>query len=1101
MLTKIPSNAQNPLKAWLSEFLLNRELFKGPHGKPLYSYQVSEDEYKSLLDLLKEQLRRVDNPLHAMHLGACFCLFVSEQYRRNYNSSWSWSGAETELGISLTPQQHASLTNDGLAYWKRPIRFRDSGRDWLGSLFTEGGLPWPLVQSESHGFGRAVRRGIKHFYRTEGNRRTTADLMADFEEGLPAAFRNLETRRLLAGIVDQLMYLVEHYPLKDQQDPASHLDQQAPGWTDAFPIPLDESNARTLLNDWLRDAGQKRQERKEALEKGRAFICEHFLHGSLPQWSIRTDLTLPPEETFAVDPTTLGSTRLELAYYEGDRLLARGGSVYGQLTVEGIKVRFANPQVTVERRALEEPLSLRLLDNGRTVHCLFFDGSALDYQEAPLVFENRSERWQLVATSSCSVASGLARLRIPQDFFITSEGAVPDTLAQDAENGRWLEIHSDLSLAKGADHYQIELNQTSGDDLKPTLTGVFALYESSPSIVFLGWPRLELPEGYPYPRDELVEFVNGELLDRQRNRSYGLARYTLRNRSGKTLLQRRFGVLPKEFSLSLFLGLGQQPARLLPKGTHLLDLQVVSNSLAVEQSEHALHLRHHEENPPTTFILEAGQDLPPIQLRLPYPYQGARLLDQYGNPSRTRELTLAELIGYRIALTSGLPQGQTFHMELELICTEQPHPKRAFSIRVGTAPVMLNLFSYLSDMQNMLSAVDEQDAYIRLSLETEQPLLKLDIRRYGGQLQWEGRYAFYICNTSNAAMLDGVQAEAMLLSDPKRTPLQLTEKTSETVGTGCFDIPQKMQFQGPWLIYPGEQSSVRFRPGLYITPDNILDSESEVCSLHRAAEFFHPQHNPHVIEQQIAAMAANFNHSGWQYLADLKQHYHHLPLSSFETWKALSRNWEALSFAVFRLEMDESFCARIRDELAVIWEAVPLPLWVQAYRLFHDSIRLTGLPEALVNNLVSNRANVLRCIVSGFDYLGHYLSTGNRKSLPRLPPESVLPIWYQDLRLLHESNRNWPTLLGSELSRWVDRQRLPPLVKALSLMEFTDAVAYLPIFMASVTAGKAKITDLPAPPAHLKFAIRLVSDFDRQGWFIPVHALMVSYLLASQDEA
>lgn len=248
-------------------------------------------------------------------------------------------------------------------------------------------------------------------------------------------------------------------------------------------------------------------------------------------------------------------------------------------------------------------------------------------------------------------------------------------------------------------------------------------------------------------------------------------------------------------------------------------------------------------------------------------------------------------------------------------------------------------------------------------------------------------------------------------------------------------------------------------------------------------------------------MAADFNHSGWQYLADLKQHYRHLPLSSFETWKALSRNQEALSFAVFRLEMDESFCARIRDELAVIWEAVPLPLWVQAYRLFHDCMRLTGLPEALVNNLVSNRANVLRCIVSGFDYLGDYLSTGNRSALTRLPPASVLPIWYQDLRRLHESNRNWPTLLGSELSRWVDRQRLPPLVKALSLVEFTDAVAYLPIFMAFVTAGKARITDLPATPAYLKFAIRLVSDFDRQGWFVPVHALMVSYLLASQDEA
>lgn len=1101
MLIKKSSNSPDQMKAWLSEFLLNRELFTGPHGKPLYSYQVSEEEYKSLLELLKQQLRRSDNPLHAMHLGACFCLFVSEQYRRNYNSSWSWSGAEAELGISLTPQQRAELTNDGLAYWKRPIRYRDSGRDWLGSLFTEGGLPWPLVQSESHGFGRAVRRGIKYFFQTQGNRRTTADLMLDFEEDLPAAFRTLETIGLLAGIVNQLMYLVEHYPLKDQQDPASYLDHHTPGWTDAFPIPLDESNARTLLNDWLRDAGQKRQERKEAVERARAFTCEHFLHGSLPQWSIRTDLTLPPEETFAVDPTTLGSTRLELAYYEGDRLLARGGSVYGQLTAESIKVRFSNPQVTVARRSLEEPLSLRLLDNGRTVHCLFFDGSAIDYREAPLVFENRSERWQLVATSSCSIASGLARLRIPQDFSITCEGDAIEALASDSENGRWVEIRSDLPLAMGPDHYLIELNQAGGEERKPTLTGVFALYESSPSIVFLGWPRLELPEDYPYARDELVEFVNGELLDRQRNNNYGHARYTLRNRSGKTLLQRRFGVLPREFSLSLFPGLGRQPARLLPKGTHLLELQVVSDTLAAEQSEYALHLRHQGENPPTTFILEACQGLPPIQLRLPYPYQGARLLDQYGNPSRTRELTLAELIGYRIALTSGLPQGQTFHMELELICTEQPHPKHAFSIRVGTAPVMLNLFSYLSDMQNMLGAVDEQDAYIRLSLETEQLLLKLDIRRYGGQLQWEGRHAFYISNTSNATMLEGIQAEAMLLSDPKRTPLRLTEKTSETVGTGCFEIPQKMQSQGPWLIYPGEQSSVHFRPGLYITPDNSLDSGPEVCSLHSAAELFHPQHNPHVIEQQIAAMAADFNHSGWQYLADLKQHYRHLPLSSFETWKALSRNQEALSFAVFRLEMDESFCARIRDELAVIWEAVPIPLWVQAYRLFHDSMRLTGLPEALVNNLVSNRANVLRCIVSGFDYLGDYLSTGNRSALTRLPPESVLPIWYQDLRRLHESNRNWPTLLGSELSRWVDRQRLPPLVKALSLVEFTDAVAYLPIFMAFVTAGKARITDLPSTPAYLKFAIRLVSDFDRQGWFVPVHALMVSYLLASQDEA
>ena len=98
MLIKIVECTQ-PTESLAQRIPAQSRAFKGPHGKPLYSYQVSEEEYKSLLELLKQQLRRSDNPLHAMHLGACFCLFVSEQYRRNYNSSWSWSGAEAELGF------------------------------------------------------------------------------------------------------------------------------------------------------------------------------------------------------------------------------------------------------------------------------------------------------------------------------------------------------------------------------------------------------------------------------------------------------------------------------------------------------------------------------------------------------------------------------------------------------------------------------------------------------------------------------------------------------------------------------------------------------------------------------------------------------------------------------------------------------------------------------------------------------------------------------------------------------------------------------------------------------------------------------------------
>ena len=1100
--------AVNPIKAWLSEFLLTRELFKGPNGKPLYSYQLSEHEYASLRDLLQKYLRLASSPVQVIHLGACFCLFVSEQYRRNYNSSWSWSGAESELAVSLSHSQHATLTSKGLEYWKRPIRYRENGRDWLGSLFAEGGLPWPLVQKESHGFGKAVNRGI-NLFSAGSSHRTTADLIAAHEDELPISFRNLETRQLLAGIVEQLMHLAGQYPLKDQKDPAAYLDKVAPEWTEAFPIPLDETNARGLINDWLHDAGKQRLDRKEGLIQARAFTCEHFLLGTLPDWRIRTELALPKEHSFDIDAQQLGSTRLDQAYYEGEHILARGPAVYAQLNESCLTIRFSNPSISIERRRLGEPVTLRLLDNGRVVQCYQFDGSELDYEETPLVFEQRADCWQLVGTSSCGVAGESARIRIPTKFSFSSDGLAPSLLTTDKENGQWLNLRADVSLQNGPDLYRIELNQNQNEHRKPALAGVQGLYDSNPGVVYLGWPRLELPEDYEFGLGDTLEFANGQPLDTlRRTGPFGVVRYTLKNRTGKTLLTRRFAVLPKEFSTSLLPATTEKPARLQIKGALQLDLKIDSSLLMAKrlESDHSattFSLIHRTDTPPAGFTLEIDQknSNQPLRLHLPYPYQGARLIGPDDRPSQAHELTLPELIGHRIALTSGQTQGQSFYMQLELVCEALPHPKRHYEIKVGSSPTLLNLFSYQNDMLQMLGAVDEQDAFIRLTLETEKRALSLNIRRYNGRLQWESRDTFTICEISNATILNDTEVEAMLLSDPKQAPVKIEELKSQNVGTGRFILPNTMQRDGPWLIYPAKDSKTQFRPALFVSASSITEIQTEVFSLHRATQVFHPKTNPNAISQQITVMAKEFGHSGWQYLADLKQHYAHLPLSSFESWKALSKQPDALAFAVLRLEMDEVFCARIRDELAVIWEAIPLPIWFEAHARFLQGLIACGLPEILIKNLETNRAAVLRLVVSGFDYLGDYLSTGNKSSLTKIPPQLVVPGWNQALRQQHATDRQWPTDLTAELTSWFLQNPIPEFLREITPVGFTKAVSYLPIFLAYVTAGKATLNDLPVPMAYLKFAIRLVSDFDRQGWFAPTHALMVSYLLASEDEA
>ena len=79
-------HASNPLKAWLTEFFFIRGLFRGPNEKPLYGYQVSEQEYLSLKGALRQNFALASHPIHSGNWAACFCLFVAEYFRREYDA-------------------------------------------------------------------------------------------------------------------------------------------------------------------------------------------------------------------------------------------------------------------------------------------------------------------------------------------------------------------------------------------------------------------------------------------------------------------------------------------------------------------------------------------------------------------------------------------------------------------------------------------------------------------------------------------------------------------------------------------------------------------------------------------------------------------------------------------------------------------------------------------------------------------------------------------------------------------------------------------------------------------------------------------------------
>src|SRR5262245_51863037 len=129
----------------MAEFLLLRGCFRRPNDKPLYSYQVTADEFGGLQDLLKSHRDHASHPLYHESWAGAFCLLVAECYRREYDGGdqgWAWTRFERPLDCNFTQQQRTELVETGLRYWKRPVRQRDGRRDLLGSLCLEGGLPW-----------------------------------------------------------------------------------------------------------------------------------------------------------------------------------------------------------------------------------------------------------------------------------------------------------------------------------------------------------------------------------------------------------------------------------------------------------------------------------------------------------------------------------------------------------------------------------------------------------------------------------------------------------------------------------------------------------------------------------------------------------------------------------------------------------------------------------------------------------------------------------------------------------------------------------------------------------------------------------------------
>src|SRR5690606_38654426 len=398
----INSASHNSLSihGWLMRLLTRRDI-RSPDQRPLFEYQLSAEEYSELLLKLREVASKGSV---ASDPAACaaFCLLCAEWYRREYQvqDGWSWDAVWERLGHEFSAQELARMVPKGLEqYWQRPIRFYESERrNFLGSLFSEGGLPFQVLTEPGSRFQSLFTRVLKQYAASQALAGSLEQVVQSQIEQLrlPQVFREQTSVELIMNMADQLAQLVGLYQLEQKSDPVDELDRAYPRWRESFPIPLDDETGRGFLNGLLTTAST---EARKTSGSGGSLSCEHFWQSVSEH--LETEISLPVDLSMAVNQIP-ASNRFDLSIHEGRTLLASVGPAYGVVSDRLIKVRVRHQKLICHRKDPSKPLSVVASIGGQAICTVDVPGSVLDLGIVPVGFDSSDDnlRWHCVGHSS-----------------------------------------------------------------------------------------------------------------------------------------------------------------------------------------------------------------------------------------------------------------------------------------------------------------------------------------------------------------------------------------------------------------------------------------------------------------------------------------------------------------------------------------------------------------------------------------------------------------------------------------------------------------------------------------------------------------------------
>lgn len=389
-----------------------------PDGRPLYAYDLSDDEYTKLGQVLRF---RVASGQKLSFTCQAFTIWSAERMRREFpGGQLTWEFLFEGLALPSDRATAVELTELGLKLWRRPLRQSSNGdRRFLYSLLVEGGLPDLVIQNANR-YRNALLSLIAEIEMAGSASPQFADAAAQRAiHSLPEAFHSDDIAMMLSELAQAIDRLKQAIPAQIPSLAAeAWLDSNQKNWRQELPLRLSSTAFESLIRPAL--TAEKAQSTNNAAPVRRELRRRADGLGWIGIAAIATDALIAKQCLPNVEP----SLRLRLAASSGATFLAVPDALGGWR----LKSTFSTEADILMPAAPHQPIVLAAYADGRALGDVVLDAGVPAPDEAPSLWRPTDVGSKV--PDALVPLSGGGRTKAPEVFLLAARNATPTLLGE-----------------------------------------------------------------------------------------------------------------------------------------------------------------------------------------------------------------------------------------------------------------------------------------------------------------------------------------------------------------------------------------------------------------------------------------------------------------------------------------------------------------------------------------------------------------------------------------------------------------------------------------------------------------------------------------------